>query len=435
MTEPVSFDGLSAPSPAREIPSTFMASLRSWWAAGEKEAAFSEERLLRYLDYFAHAVSLCSFLSRRLPFFRSGPSISSNSEDGLVIAHSERVPLSKPKHYLNTLAIKSTTPSPDAPPPAILLHGYGAGLGFFFLNFPTLAQWAGIRGTSVYAIDWLGMGRSARVPFRIRAKRDDISGRVHEAESFFVESLEEWRENSGLEKMTLIGHSLGAYFSTVYALRYPQRVHKLVLLSPAGVPRDPDATIPTKEILEKQMTGDDEAVEADSARTAALAQEQQTEKRRVTFGRKLLTHLWEEGWSPFQIVRSSLFWGPMLVGKYSSRRFGALNEDETRDMHDYIMNITLAKGSGEYCISHILAPGVHARMPLVDRVSALKMPISFVYGEHDWMDFNGGVASIDNLKAAGNENVRMYIVPRAGHHVYLDNAKAVNKFLLKELNE
>ena len=36
--------------------------------------------------------------------------------------------------------------------------------------------------------------------------------------------------------------------------------------------------------------------------------------------------------------------------QYSSRRFGALNVDETRDMHDYIMNITLAKGSGEYCI-------------------------------------------------------------------------------------
>jgi cardiolipin-specific phospholipase len=27
-----------------------------------------------------------------------------------------------------------------------------------------------------------------------------------------------------------------------------------------------------------------------------------------------------------------------------------LTEEDTRDMHDYIMNITLAKGSGEYCI-------------------------------------------------------------------------------------
>ena len=71
------------------------------------------------------------------------------------------------------------------------------------------------------------------------------------------------------------------------------------------------------------------------------------------------------------------------------------------------------------------------------------------------MDPVGGMTSIDNLKAAGNENARMYIVPRAGHHgkplsfhrysrlaltrsssiVYLDNAKAVNKLLVRELNE
>jgi len=362
-------------------------------------------------------------------------SIPSSPSDGPVIAHSEQVPLSKPKHYLNTLAIKSTSPSPEAPPPAVLLHGYGAGLGFLFLNFPSLARWAGTRGTSVYAVDWLGMGRSARVPFRVRAKRDDVPGRVYEAESFFVDSLEEWRERVGLEKMTLIGHSLGAYFSAVYAMRYPQRVHKLVLLSPAGVPRDPNNTVLSREVLDRQVTGEDGPVAADSSRLEALEQEQQAEKRKESFGRRLLTHLWEEGWSPFQVVRSSLFWGPMLVGKYSSRRFGALSEDETRDMHAYIMNITLAKGSGEYCISHILAPGAHARMPLVDRIAALRMPISFIYGEHDWMDPVGGMTSIDNLKAAGNDGARMYIVPRAGHHVYLDNARAVNKLLLKELNE
>jgi cardiolipin-specific phospholipase len=257
----------------------------------------------------------CLFLTRRLSFFRTGSSTQPSPADGPVVGHSERVPLSKPKHYLNTFAIKSTSPSPDAPPPAVLLHGYGAGLGFFFLNFPALARWAGMRGTSVYAVDWLGMGRSARVPFRIRAKRDDTAGRVHEAESFFVESLEEWRERAGVEKMTLIGHSLGAYFSAVYALRYPERVHKLVLLSPAGVPRDPNNTVVSREVLDRQVTGEDGPVEADSSRLAALEHEQQAEKRKESIGRRLFTHLWEEGWSPFQVVRSSLFWGPMLVGK------------------------------------------------------------------------------------------------------------------------
>ena len=84
---------------------------------------------------------------------------------------------------------------------------------------------------------------------------------------------------------------------------------------------------------------------------AGIEEEAQRQESR---SRKLLTYLWEQGWSPFQVVRSTVFWGPMLIGKYSSRRFIGLTEEDTRAMHDYIMNITLAKGSGEYCICESL---------------------------------------------------------------------------------
>lgn len=254
--------------------------------------------------------------------------------------------------------MSSTSPSPSAPPPAVLLHGYGAGLGFFFQNFPALGRWAGARGTSVYALDWLGMGRSARVPFRVKAKRDDIRGRVSEAESFFVESLEEWRQKMGLEKMTLIGHSLGGYLSVVYALKYPTRVSKLILLSPAGVPRDPDTTEYSREVADSQLSGassdSDHAEPASKNQVDDLRQGQKDERRKESRTRRLFTYLWEEGFSPFQVVRSSLFWGPMLVGKYSSRRFIGLSSEDTKAMHEYILNITLAKGSGEYCICESL---------------------------------------------------------------------------------
>ena len=233
---------------------------------------------------------------------------SSPNSDSPVVAHSSRVDLDTPKHYLNTLAINSVSPSPTAPPPAVVLHGYGAGLGFFFRNFPSLAQWAGRRGSSVYALDWLGMGRSARVPFKIKAKRDDVAGRVTEAESFFVDSLEQWRAKMGLEKMTLVGHSLGAYFSVVYALKHPTRVNRLVLLSPAGIPRDPDYTMPSRELTDEQTT-----VGSDVAEPA----EQNVQKGHESRTRRLFMYLWEEGWSPFQVVRSTLFWGPMLIGKVS----------------------------------------------------------------------------------------------------------------------
>ena len=74
-------------------------------------------------------------------------------------------------------------------------------------------------------------------------------------------------------------------------------------------------------------------------------------------------------------------------------------------------------------------------------------------GDSDWMDPKGGAESVENLRKAGNGNGKMYIVPHAGHHrtssplpalpcwpnpvlsaVYLDNPKATNDLLIKELD-
>ncbi|KAJ3481177.1 hypothetical protein NLI96_g7834 [Meripilus lineatus] len=329
--------------PPRDIPSTFVASLRSWWSAGEKESAASEERLLRKLNYFRSSAS-------------PPPSPDDNAS---VVAHSTRVELSDPKQYINTFTISATSPSSKAPPPAVVLHGYGAGLGFFFQNFPALGRWAGTRGTSVYALDWLGMGRSARIPFRVKAKREDISGRVAEAEAFFVDSLEEWRQKMGLEKMTLIGHSLGGYLSVVYALKYPTRVSKIILLSPAGVPRGPEETTEySREVADSQVSGSgssssdssDHAEHASKNQVDALRQGQREERRKESKTRRLFTYALGGRLQSFPGREVLVVLGPMLVGKYSSRRFIGLSLEDTKAMHEYILNITLAKGSGEYCI-------------------------------------------------------------------------------------
>ncbi|KIJ56901.1 hypothetical protein M422DRAFT_40473 [Sphaerobolus stellatus SS14] len=408
--------------PARAIPVTFKDSFRSCTdkaltpprlSVGDKQSAASEERLLR----------------DAVPYF-FGKDDKIPTPPPPVIAQSFMVPLSNPSHFINTVAIKPATPSNT--PPVVLLHGYGAGLGFYFRNFAAVGAWAERRQTPVYALDWLGMGRSARPLFKVKAKRQDIQARVEQSEAFFVDSLEDWRERMGIERMTLVGHSLGGYFSTAYALKYPERVARVVLLSPAGVPGNPDETTqPSREL---------DANPADPSATgqpdiSAVKQEQKTKKRQEGTLRRVATHLWEEGWSPFQVVRSTMFWGPMIVGKYSARRFSGLSEEQTRNIHDYIVNITLAKGSGEYCISHILAPGAHARLPLVDRVAPLKMPVTFVYGEHDWMDPEGGLAAVQNLRAAGNKHSKLVVVPGAGHHVYLDNHNFVNDLMIKEFEK
>ena len=352
---------LKALPPAKEIPLTLGAGIKSWWEAGTSATEHAEGRLLRY-------VTICLFRlpqsligsPRKLSYYRSEPPHSlSEVSDQPVIAYSSKIVLNGQKRHINTLSITSTSPCDSSPAPAVLLHGYGAGLGFFFKNFSALGEWAASRRSSVYAIDWLGMGRSARVPFVVNAKRDDIPGRVREAEAFFVDSLEEWREKMKLEKMTLVGHALGAYMSVVYALKYPTRVSRLVLLSPVGVLGDPNTPVPSRELTDKP-TNESGYVSVDDAQLATKAKVEEIKSEQRNQGRsqgklgKVFTYLWEEGWSPFEVVRSAMWYRPILVGKYVSRRFPGFTEEEVREMHDYILNITLAKGSGEYCICELL---------------------------------------------------------------------------------
>lgn len=116
----------------------------------------------------------------------------------------------------------------------VMLHGYGAGLGFFYRNFESLSR---APGWKVFALDLLGMGRSSRPNFKIHAKGKEA--KIAEAESWFVDALEEWRIKRGLDRFTLLGHSLGGYLAVAYALKYPGHLNKLILASPVGIPEDP----------------------------------------------------------------------------------------------------------------------------------------------------------------------------------------------------
>lgn len=280
----------------------------------------------------------------------------------------------------------------------VMCHGFGAGLGFFYRNYHGLSQ---VPGWRIYSIDWLGMGRSSRPKFIIKEK--EVDKYVEETEKFFVDSLEKWREIHQIDKMTLLGHSLGGYLAAVYALKYPKHVERLILVSPVGIPRNPQ--------------NDPEFYNSDGRGVRQIP--------------GWVSRLWNAHFTPQLILRCLGPFGPSLVSKYTTRRFSHLEEVDQLDLHDYIYHISTATGSGEYSVTRLLEPGAYARNPLIDRLHEIKMPTTFLYGEHDWMDFRAA----EKAKKLMNVPVRIERIPDAGHHLYLDNPIDFNRAVIEEMLE
>ncbi|WP_042405868.1 alpha/beta fold hydrolase [Streptacidiphilus carbonis] len=106
--------------------------------------------------------------------------------------------------------------------PVVFCHG-GPGL------WDTLGDAAALLlgdGVAVYRWDQRGAGRSERCgPYSVGQS---------------VADLDAVRRHFGLDRMTLLGHSWGAQLALEYALRYPERVERLVYVSGIGI--DPSAS-------------------------------------------------------------------------------------------------------------------------------------------------------------------------------------------------
>lgn len=370
----------------------------------------------------------------------------------------------------------------------VMLHGYGAGLGFYYKNFEALSR---LQHWKLYALDMLGMGRSSRPPFKITAK--DKEGRIKEAESWFIDALEEWRIKRGIDKMTLLGHSLGGYMAVAYALKYPGHLSKLILASPVGVPEDPYAVDdalpePGESTMVNEFTQtQDEAIHGAAApdqnnfvnarsKAQAAAEKNKPPPRRTP---KWLNTLWDANISPFSLVRLSGPLGPRLVSGWTSRRFSHLPPAEAQALHDYSYSLFRQRGSGEYALAYILAPGAFARSPLIRRIQGVGrqflaqhdtptpddaaasstplakvretgIPVVLLYGDQDWMDVGGGHAAAKKINAEQekalanataqerereNGSVSVRVVRKAGHHVYLDGCEQFNREMLEEMRD
>ena len=106
---------------------------------------------------------------------------------------------------------------PEEAPPLVLLHGFFTTL---LLWAPNIADFS--KSYRVYAIDIMG-NRNRSVPQETIGTSDDI-----------VEWLRETLNELRLQNVYLAGMSFGGWLSINFALAEPERVRKLILISPAA---------------------------------------------------------------------------------------------------------------------------------------------------------------------------------------------------------
>ena len=118
-------------------------------------------------------------------------------------------------NFGDTFIIESGTNNTES---VLLLHGSGSNLAMWIADVKELSQYY-----HVFAIDIIGeCGKSSenRPSFKSDSYSDWLSDLIHKL---------------GLNKVTLVGCSLGGWIAMDFAIKYPEKIEKLVLMATAGV--------------------------------------------------------------------------------------------------------------------------------------------------------------------------------------------------------
>jgi len=237
--------------------------------------------------------------------------------------------------------------------PVLLLHGFGADLNTWMFTQPALAD-----GRQVIALDLPGHGGSGKQ--LDRADAESLAAIVEHA----LNAL-------GIERLHLVGHSMGGGIAISFAVREPERVATLTLISSAALGPEINAAFIDGFVRAARRR---EAIEA----------------------LNLLVH------DPALVSRT------MIEDVLRYKRLDGVPE-------------ALAAFAEEWF------PGGRQRAVLGDAVAVLKLPVQIIWGRED------RIIPVAHAEALASR-VPVHILEQTGHLPHMEKAGEVNR-LIKRLIE
>lgn len=272
-------------------------------------------------------------------------------------------------------------------PPIVVVHGgFGAEHSYMLDAFDGLAS-----GRHLVFYDQRG---SLRSPYKVFSKGGSepcpdslITVNNH------VADLERLRQQLGVEKMTLVGHSMGAFVALSYAEKFPQRVAGLVLLSPG---------VPLKPVLDQQLGAEQKAasnalferpeIEAERKKAgvdrAPLSDKQTIEEWRIRFASANLYDL-----SKWRQLRGGLAFYNPRSGSDASK-------------------------------------GMPQTYDFVEVLRSRSCATSVILGDHDFADMG---ARVIRQQLTGVPHVELTVLKNAGHMLWVDQPEAFRRALERAL--
>ncbi|VDD74218.1 unnamed protein product [Mesocestoides corti] len=322
--------------------------------------------------------------------------------------------------------------------PLVLIHGFASGVGLWCKNLDSLSA-----SRTVYAFDMLGFGRSSRPPFPNTAE---------EVENKFVEVIEEWRKTMNLDKFILLGHSMGGFLASSYALSHPERVVHLVLIDPWGfIGQQESTTIPVsgfrawllrklssfRALATMRMVG---PFGLNAMRKVRQDFEQVFYQQPWPLDEvEMLPQLGEiqsdiseptERRSELPLKASSVETTQTSIHKQTKNNtdFDSISPFDPAVVYNYIYHINVRHPSGEDAFRSMSQVLGWAARPMLHRIPLLDsdVPITFIYGGRSWVDMSSGLR-VRSLRP--NSYVDVMVIEGGGHHAYAQYADEFNAYV------